>query len=231
MQTMPFPGFPKECVEFLQKLKKNNNKPWFEKHKEDYENYVLNPARDFVVAMGERLATISPDIHADPRINKSLFKIYRDIRFTKDKTPFKTNLGIWFWEGEGARFGHSGFYFHLEPPSIMLAAGVYDFDKALLLRFRQAVVHKVRGPALARAIAKVKAAGSYELGGAHFKQTPRGFDPRHKLAEYLRYNSLYAMLSLPIPDSLFTPRIVEISLKAFKDMAPLHRWLVDMINR
>ena len=228
---MPFPGFPKGCVEFLQKLKKNNRKAWFEKHKEDYENYVLNPARDFVVAMGERLPAISPDIHADPRVNKSLFKIYRDVRFSKDKTPFKTNLGIWFWESEGPRFGHSGFYFHVEPTEFMLAAGVYMFDKALLYKYRQAVVHKIHGPAMVRAIAKVKSAGPYEIGGEHYSQVPRGFDPDHKLTEYLKYNALYAMRSSALPKSLFTPRIVDITFKAFKDMAPLHRWLVDMINR
>ena len=81
-----FRGFPKECVQFFTELEKNNNKHWFETHRKDYEEYVLNPARQFVLTMGERLKKISPGIVADPRIDKSIFRIYRDTRFSKNKS-------------------------------------------------------------------------------------------------------------------------------------------------
>ena len=99
-----FNGFPKEGLKFLANLKKNNTKLWFEQHREDYNEFVLGPARDFVVAMGDKLKKISPKIIADPRIDKSIFRIYRDTRFSKDKSPYKTNIGIYFWEGKSKKF-------------------------------------------------------------------------------------------------------------------------------
>ena len=83
MTVNPFTGFHPESLQFFKDLKANNNKPWFDAHKPDYERYVLAPARDFVVALGKRLRELSPDVVADPRVNKSIFRIYRDIRFSK----------------------------------------------------------------------------------------------------------------------------------------------------
>jgi uncharacterized protein (TIGR02453 family) len=115
-----FNGFPPEAVTFFQGLQNNNNKTWFEARKPDYQKFVLEPAQEFIEEMGVRLKQLSPGIHADPRVNRSIFRIYRDIRFSKNKTPYKTHLGIWMWEGEGAKFESSGYYFHLEPPNILL---------------------------------------------------------------------------------------------------------------
>ena len=83
MNTSPFTGFPKETLQFFTDLAANNNKPWFDAHKPDYQNYVLAPARGLVVALGARLQDLSPNVVADPRVNKSNFRIYRDIRFSK----------------------------------------------------------------------------------------------------------------------------------------------------
>ena len=104
-----FKGFPEECVEFYRDLSKNNNKVWFKEHKNDFEEYVIKPARDFVFEMGERLQIIAPGINADSRFNRSLFRINRDIRFSRDKTPYKTHLAVWFWGGSGKRMESSGF--------------------------------------------------------------------------------------------------------------------------
>lgn len=79
-----FNGFSKESIQFYRDIKQNNNKLWFEGHKTEFERYVMNPAKDFVVSMGESLKTIAPNVHADPRVNKSIFRIYRDTRFSKD---------------------------------------------------------------------------------------------------------------------------------------------------
>ena len=227
---MSFNGFPKECVDFYKGLAKNNDKVWFDKHKSDYENYVLNPARDYVVELGKYLHKIAPGVHADPRINKSLFKIYRDARFSHDKRPFKTNLGIWFWEGEGKRFDYSGFYFHIEPPNMMFAAGIHIFDSARLKFFRDQVVHKTHGASLVKAIRKVEKAG-YQVGGKHYEKTPRGYDTEHKNAEYLLYNGIQGHYNLKIPEEFYKPEFIEYSFRIFKALSPIHHWLVDMTNR
>jgi len=119
-----FNGFSGRTVEFFKELAVNNNKVWFEEHRQDYETYVLKPARSFIEGMGQLLSSVSPGVHADARVNKSLFRINRDTRFSKDKSPYKTHLGIWFWEGDGPRMECSGYYFHLEPHKLMLAAGI-----------------------------------------------------------------------------------------------------------
>ena len=86
MTASPFTGFPKETLKFFADLAANNNKPWFDLHKPDYEKFVMAPTRDFVVSLGERLRELAPDVVADPRVNKSIFRIYRDIRFSKYTT-------------------------------------------------------------------------------------------------------------------------------------------------
>ena len=98
-----FNGFPKETVKFLKNLAKNHKRDWFNEHKGDFDAYVTEPARGFVDAMGTRLMEIAPGIIAEPRVNGSIFRIYRDTRFSKDKTPYKTHLGIFMWEGEGPK--------------------------------------------------------------------------------------------------------------------------------
>jgi len=227
---MPFTGFPKECVEFYQALKKNNNKPWFDRHKNDYEKYVLEPSRDYVVELGKLLKQISPGLHADPRVNKSLFKIYRDTRFSNDKIPFKTNLGIWFWEGEGKRFDYSGFYFHLDPPNIMLAAGIHVFSPDRLKAFRDSVVHEIHGPRMIKAIKQVEKAG-HLISGKHYKKIPRGYDRDHRYADYLLFDSLNSYRESKIPPEFYKPEFIQYSFKIFKGMAPIHHWLVSLTER
>ena len=132
-----FRGFSKKTASFFKNLKKNNDKLWFDAHRDDYEKNVQDPAREFVIAMGEKLSIIAPDIVADPRVNKSLFRIYRDARFSRDKTPYKTHMGIWMWEGDLKRMENSGFYFQLDPPHIGFGAGQYLFPKDQLPLYRE----------------------------------------------------------------------------------------------
>jgi len=116
-ETAAFNGFPRELIQFYQGLSRNNDKSWFNEHKDIYARHVIAPAQDFVVSMGERLRMLSPGIVADTRANGagSIFRIYRDLRFSKDKRPYKTFLGIFFWEGSGKKMENPGFYFHMEP--------------------------------------------------------------------------------------------------------------------
>lgn len=95
-----FENFPMKTVGFLKKLSKNNSKEWFEEHRDDYNSKFLEPAFQFVTEMGDKLSSIAPDIMAVPKIDKSVFRLHRDVRFSKDKSPYKTNLGIYFWKGK-----------------------------------------------------------------------------------------------------------------------------------
>jgi uncharacterized protein (TIGR02453 family) len=224
-----FKGFPKEMITFFKGLKKNNRKAWFEAHKEDYENYVKDPAADFVVAMGQKLQQLSPRIKAIPKVNQSLFRINRDTRFSHDKTPYKTNLGILFWEGERKRMECSGFYFHFGEGNLMLGTGMYIFGKENLDRYRKAVVHKTHGPQLKKTLAGITRKG-YTVHGSHYKRVPRGFDASHKLAEFLLYKGLSAMKEEKIPKEFYSGKIVDYAYSHFKKMYPLHEWLLKTVG-
>lgn len=219
-----FEGFPRETLHFLEGLKANNTKEWFEAHRKDYEDYVKGPSGAFVVVMGAKLKAISPAIKAIPKVNQSLFRVNRDTRFSADKSPYKTNLGIWFWEGEKKRMECPGFYFHLDAGKLMLGVGMHVFSKESLNIYRDAVVDKRKGADLEKAVACVSSAG-YSITGKHYKKVPRGFNASHKYAEFLLHNGLAAMKNEPIPEALLSAGIVDYAYSHFKNMAPIHAWL------
>ncbi len=227
-----FNGFPRDLPEFYRELSLNNDRGWFEENRQRYDRYVLRPAIAFVEAMGERLRLISPHIVADPRTSGagSIFRIYRDTRFSKDKTPFKTYLGIFFWEGSRNKMDNSGFYFHLAPTQLTLYAGIYEFPRDCLTTYRDAVVHPDHGDALRQAIQQVQAAGRYEIGGRHYKKTPAGYDPSHPNADYLLYRSLYASTGGDLPSQVFGADLLDYCLDRFTDMAPIHKWIVSVME-
>jgi uncharacterized protein (TIGR02453 family) len=226
-----FNGFPEGCIEFYKNLRANNNKAWFDQHRDDFDSYVMAPAREFVIEMGDMLRRISPGVHAVPKINKSIFKIYRDTRFSRDKIPFKTNLAIWFWEGYRKRMDCSGYYFHLEPDSLMIGVGIYMFSKSLLREYRDSVVHPKYGAALVKAIGEVKRSGDYYIGGRHYKKTPRGYDPDHENSDLLLFNGFYIGTESKIPDELHSAGILDYCFERYRDMSPVHRWLFEMTER
>jgi len=216
-------------LDFFKELKENNSKEWFEMHRTDYDKYVKHPSEDFVAAMGEKLKTLSPDIHAIPKINQSLFRLNKDIRFSKDKSPYKTNLGILFWEGKKKRMESSGFYFHLENNMLMLGAGIHIFSKALLQKYREAVVDKKSGEKLNSTVNALSAKGIL-IGEKHYKRVPRGYDPFHKHAEFLLFKGLTARIEIPAPKELFSNTILEYTFTRFKQLQPIHEWLLHAVG-
>ncbi len=226
-----FNGFSKESVDFFYGLKRNNNKEWFASHKNDYETFVMKPAKAFIMAMGSRLKSLSPDIIAVPRVNKSLFKIHRDIRFSPDKSPFKTHLGIFFWEGNRPRMECSGFYFHLEPHKLILGVGLYMIPRQLLDHYRKSVIHPEYGKELSSLLKRILQSKGYELGGEHYKRVPPGYDPSHPNARLLLHDGLHVGQETELPDELYSSRLLDYCWKRYRHLTPLHRWLVSMSNR
>lgn len=226
-----FQGFSHETVKFFSDLKKNNTKKWFEAHKKDYETFVMQPARAFVMTMGERLRDQIPDIVAVPKINKSLFRINRDTRFSPDKSPYKTNIGIFFWEGNRPRMECPGFYFHLEPSLVILGAGLYMFPKYLFDTYRNSVMSAKHGRELAEILAKIEKNKEYRIGGEHYKRIPAGFDASHPNAGLLLHNGLHVGVESPIPEEVYSEKLVAYCWKRFQPLIPLHSWLVAMTRR
>lgn len=231
MTDITFSHFPNETIEFYRELDHNNNRKWFEAHKQDYLEYVQKPSLAFIPAMGERLKEISSNIVYDARTNGagSLMRIYRDIRFSPDKTPYKTNLGIVFWEGEGKKSENPGFYFHVAPYGIGFFSGMYGFNKQMLNAYRAAVIDNTLGVELVKVINNIQSSG-YETGGEHYKRVPRSFDPEHPRADLLKYNTLYASISDLNPELMMQPEFMDVAFGHWKKMAPLHHWLVKVTS-
>jgi uncharacterized protein (TIGR02453 family) len=226
-----FQGFSKEILSFFRRLKRNNNKAWFDSHKGEYQQHVLGPAKAFVTALGKKISETIPGIIAEPKTNRSIFRIYRDTRFSPDKTPYKTHLALFLWEGGLPRMECPGFYFHLEPTKLFLGAGIYKFSPKMISRYRNAVVDPEFGPQLASIVRKVRDGEDFEVGGKHYKRIPSGFDANHPNAEFLLYNGIHTWRETPIPDDFYSKKLVQYCWKKYSQCVPLHQWLVALISR
>ena len=227
--NVDFSGFTKETVRFFAALAKNNNREWFERNRETYETHVMGPARLLVTALGERLRKIAPRIVAVPKVNKSIFRINRDTRFSLDPRPYKTNLGILFWDGSRPRMASSGFYFHVEPPGLWLGAGMYMIPDDLIGRYRKAVADPRSGAELRKIVSRIAALEGFSVEGDRAKRVPAGFDPGHPNAELLKHKGLYASFETGIPDDFYSARLVDYCFERFEPLVPLHRWLMKLI--
>jgi uncharacterized protein (TIGR02453 family) len=224
-----FEGFPREGLAFLEELARNNDRAWFNAHRDAYEEHVLEPARDLVEALGAELQRFAPDVHAEPKVGGSIMRIARDTRFSRDKTPYKSHLDLWFWEGEGPSRARPGYWFRLTPKRLALGAGMHHFERDVLERYREAVVDPKVGPQLGRAVAAVERTGAF-VGGSRYKRIPAGYDTAHKRTPLLLHDGLFAGMELPVPRELHTPRFANFCAERYKRFAPLQRWLVAFLT-
>jgi uncharacterized protein (TIGR02453 family) len=227
--TADFKGFPKEAVRFFIDLKKNNSKTWFNANRKIYEEFVLVPAQQFVVALAKRLKKHRPELIAIPRIDRAIFRLNRDVRFTRDKSPYKTHLGIWLWEGNRPKLECPGFYMHLEPPDVMISSGLYMLPPDELAQFRRSVTEPKTGKKFRTIISGLQKKG-YKFGGEYYKRLPQGFSPDSLNAGFLRFNGLYLDFNKKIPQAMHTEKWVGYCYKIYRDMLPLHEWLLKMVE-
>ncbi|MEZ4517174.1 MAG: DUF2461 domain-containing protein [Chloroflexota bacterium] len=211
----------------MRDLAANNDKAWFEAHKDVYQTQLQAPAVDFVVALGERLQTLDPTILIDPRTNGqgNLMRIYRDVRFSQDKSPYKTAVAGIFWDGVGKKMQSPAFGFHMEADRLELMAGMFQFTKPQLTAYRESVADDTSGPELDAALKTIQSAGGYEIQGEQYKRVPQGFDPDHPRADLLRYKGLYAVPSGGVREGLSDPALVDVAFNHFRAMAPVYDWL------
>ena len=226
---MAFTGFPPAAFSFLEALEADNSKRTFEAHRAAYDDALIGPAKELVLDLGAELqGRVSPGIHADPRVNGSIFRINRDTRFSKDKTPYKTHLDLFFWEGEGRSRDCPGFFFRMTPRSVVLGAGFHHFSPERLARFRAAVADEQSGAALDRALAAVQAAGA-EIGGETYKRVPAGFPAEHPRAGLLRHSGLFGYSESRLPGEAAGGAFATWCAERLELAAPVHAWLRDTV--
>lgn len=221
---MPFKGFPKESITFLQEIEAHNNKPWFEANKPRFEKLIREPSKAFVVEMGEHIQALVPTINAEPKVNGSLFRIYRDVRFSKDKTPIKTRIGIIFWQGRKKRLKSSSFYMHFNKKELFIATGIRWFDRPTLLAYREMIKDDHKRQVLFEILQRLKLKG-YDTVQTHYKRFPKGFDKDMSHADLALMDALFASVTLDVTTHLFSDKLIDTCYKVYEDMLDLHEWV------
>jgi uncharacterized protein (TIGR02453 family) len=217
-----------ELFAFLRELKANNDRAWFEANKERYERQVRQPLLAFIADFGLRLAEISRHYIADARpLGGSLFRIYRDVRFSPDKNPYKTAAGIQFRHESGKDVHAPGFYLHLEPDNVFAGAGLWRPDKATLTKIRDAIV---AAPERWRAVSEDLAFRSvYRLGGESLQRPPQGYDPDHPFITDLKRKEFIAGISFSEAETC-DPAFIDRYADACRRAGPFMEFLTTAVG-
>jgi uncharacterized protein (TIGR02453 family) len=228
-----FTGFPAETFQYLEDLSLHNNRDWWHENKERYERAYLAPAYAFVNAMGEALSAIVKGLTYEARVNKSIFRINKDIRFSKDKSPYKTHLGMVFWKGpHDSRDLNPGFYVHLEAHRIYLACGTWMPAADVLAEYRNSLQDKKLGSVLKKEVEALEKQGIFLNREYMLKKTAPKFPANHALAEYSKFKTLFVeMEEIGIPDITHTAEFVDYCMAFFSKPIRLFDWLVELTNR
>lgn len=224
-----FTAFRPAALTFLRQLKRHNDREWFLAHRAAYDTEVLAPLRLLVEELDVRCANIAPEIVGDPKRN--IFRIYRDVRFSKDKSPYKTHASFWMTHrsagrgvGSETHGAGAGFYFHIEPGASLVAGGIWmpprdrlAVIREVLLEDHQTLERALSGPAFTRRFSALSEEGT-------LKRAPRGVAPGHPAESYLRRVSF--TVHAPLADADVTaPTLANRVAHDFRLMLPFVRWL------
>ena len=223
-----FKGFPQDLFNFFEDLNLNNNRAWFNENKARYYESVVNPITEFVVNMGPRLKKISRHYVADPRPHGgSMFRIYRDTRFSKDKTPYKTHAAVHFRHEAGKSAHAPGFYVHLAGDGLFFGGGIWTPPSPQLNLIRDYIAENVRAWARISNAKKVLDVGG--IKGDGLKRPPRGFDAEHIHIEDLKRKSFFVMTEAE-PSAALAAGFVDDVSEAFRRAAPLNRFIAGALD-
>lgn len=227
MAMTGFAGFPLETQRFLAELGERQDRAWFESHRADYEHAYVEPAKAFVSALAPGVDELVPGIHVEPRILGSIFRINRDIRFSRDKRPYKDHLDLWFWEGDRKQ-AVSGLFVRIAPTLVGIGVGAHGFDREQIASFRAALADPAKADALVAMIADVESAG-YAIGGATRKRPAKSAPIPPPAERFLLHEALFVHVD-EAPELATSPQLVDACLAHWGRLAPLHRWLVASLR-
>ncbi len=220
--------FTPDAFAFLRDLAANNERAWFHENKRRYEDSVRQPALDFITDFAEPLATLSPYFVADSRtVGGSLFRIHRDTRFSKDKTPYKTNIGIQFRHESGKDVHAPGLYFHVDTKDVFLGAGMWHPDAPSLKKIRAAIDEDPAGWKRVTRSKKLLAEWAFE--GDSLKRAPKGYDPEHPMIDDLRRKDHIAVLRMKKSD-VTRPDLPDYLAKQLAVTKPFMKYLTETVG-
>lgn len=224
-----FNGFKPSFYKFFKELSENNNRDWFTEHKDRYKGDVIHPLVDFITDFAPRLEKISKHYVADPRVNGgSIFRIYRDVRFSKDKRPYKEHGACQFRHRMKNDVHAPGFYIHLDPKEIFFGAGIWVPPADELFKIRTAIVEK---ESEWKRVKKAIVSSSYFDGieGEGLKRAPKGFDAEHPQIEDLKRKSFFAMRKVKASVTK-SPEFIDEVEATFKATKPFMKFLTSALD-
>jgi uncharacterized protein (TIGR02453 family) len=227
---MAFEGFTPDSLTFLADLAKHNDRVWFAENRDRYERELLSRERDFVDAVGSAFRGLDQRVQAVPAIDRSIFRINRDTRFSRDKSPFKTYSDLWFWIGDDRKTA-PGYFLRLEPGSVSIGGGAHRLTPEQVARFQSGVVDGLHGQWLDHILEDLRGAG-YEISEPARKTVPKGFSAQQPRAELLKFGDhIHAIRPFSPPPAEFTsPAFVEWSMEQFALAKPLVDWLAEQLG-
>ena len=213
--------FTPPALAFLRALKRNNRREWFKPRKEKYETLLRSPLMALVDRLATDLPAFAPDLVASPKI--SLYRIYRDTRFSENKSPYKTHVAAVFPCRTLPKHQGAGLYFHVSPEEVWIGGGMYAPDTSQIQAVREHIAGNVRrlrtiveSPSFRRTVGR--------LEGERLQRVPRGFPADHEAADYLRFRQFLAGAEFP-PALATKSRFYDTVVKVFREVAPLVRFL------
>lgn len=223
-----FTGFPAGTLQFLAELEANNDRDWFESNRDRYESLVREPALDFVSSMDAPLQRISEHLTAVPKkAGGSLMRVHRDVRFSKDKTPYKTNIGIQFRHARGKDVHAPGFYLHIDNTGCFLAAGVWRPEREALAAIRERI--RDRPGAWKKVTGNRAFSGTFTFGGESLTRPPRGFEPDDPNIEDLKRKDYIASTTFPAGD-IEQAGFLKQAASTFAKARPLMQFICDALQ-
>lgn len=223
-----FTGFPKDFFSFFKQLKKNNNRDWFTANKSRYQESVVRPMVEFISCMAPQLKSIAPCYTADPRAHGgSMFRIYRDTRFSKDKTPYKTHAACHFRHQAGRDAHAPGFYLHIETNGLSIGGGIWRPPAKQLGLIREFIADNPSAWGKLLQLPEVKALGGIQ--GDSLSRPPRGYQADARHIEDLKRKSFYLMTGFDAKLAL-GPALVTESVRVFRTAAKLNRFISDALE-
>ena len=224
----PFEGFPKAGIQFLKRLKRNNNRPWFAAHKEEYERLVRDPMLAFIASLQPQFAQFAPEFDLTPK--RCIFRVYRDTRFSSDKTPYKTHVAAHFvLRGAEKGFLGSGYYFHIEPGEVFIGGGIYMPDGNQLKRIRAAIA--ARGPQFLSILSDRKFRKMFgKLEGDSLRRIPKGFGEADPMAHWLKLKQFFVGVTWAESRAQRAALLDDVAAVC-RTAAPLVQFLNDALKR
>ena len=226
---MEFAGFGPGTTAFLADLATHQDRIWFAENRARYDRELLDKQRAFVDAVGAAFASVDSRVQAVPAVDRSIFRIFRDTRFSRDKSPYKTYADVWFWIGADRKTA-PGYFLRIVPGGVWAGGGAHSLTPEQLARLRSAIVAPASGAALEHVLGELGSRG-YEVGEATLARVPAGFSADSPRAELLRYTVMHAIKKVsPPPPEFDSEAFVGWSMERFAAVRPLVDWLVETLG-